>query len=382
MDGINLKELKINKNNVPKKTNNETSLFDFLNKDIALFESGFNDKKKEALYLELSILISAGVDIKSALEIIVSEQEKKQDKALFEEITEKVIQGSALSTCLKESKKFSSYEYYSIQIGEETGRMSDILIELSKFYKNKIKQRRQLVNALSYPALVLFTSFGAIFFMMNFVVPMFADIFKRFGGELPWITKVILSMSHTISATFLPTIVSVVGLGYFLYVKKDTVWFRKYSCKILLKMPILGKTFQKIYLARLCQSMELLTAARIPLVRAISLVRQMIGFYPIEISLLAIEKDIMQGMPLHKSMSQFDIYPPRMVSLIKVGEEVNRLELFFNKVGTQYTEEVEHQTALISTLLEPFLIIFLGLVVGTILIAMYLPLFQLGNSFN
>ncbi len=382
MDGFSLKDIQKAANHTSTGENSKNTILDFLNKDIALFDSGFNDKKKEALYLELSILISAGVDIKSALEIIVSELEKKQDKALFQKITDEVVQGSSLSSCLKESNKFSSYEYFSIQIGEETGRMTEILIELSKFYKNKIKQRRQLVNALSYPALVLFTSFGAIFFMMNFVVPMFADIFKRFGGELPWITKVILSASHTISATFLPLSVLVIALGYFLYIKRETIWFRKYSCKILLKMPILGKTFQKIYLARLCQSMELLTASRIPLVRAFSLVRQMIGFYPIEISLLAIEKDIMQGMPLYKSMSQFAIFPPRMVSLIKVGEEVNRLELFFNKVGTQYTEEVEHQTALISTLLEPFLIIFLGLVVGTILIAMYLPLFQLGNSFN
>jgi type IV pilus assembly protein PilC len=125
--------------------------------------------------------------------------------------------------------------------------------------------------------------------------------------------------------------------------------------------------------------MTLLIGSKIPLLRALSLVRQMIGFYPIEISLTEIESYILKGDSLHSSLSHFAVYHKRMISLIKVGEEVNQLEEFFEKIGKQYTDDVEHQTAMIGSLIEPFMIIFLGIVVGIILIAMYLPLFNLSN---
>ncbi|MCU0431737.1 MAG: type II secretion system F family protein [Cytophagaceae bacterium] len=127
--------------------------------------------------------------------------------------------------------------------------------------------------------------------------------------------------------------------------------------------------------------MALLISSKIPLLRAMGLIQQMIGFLPIETSIQQMEKDILQGESLWKSMSNFSIYPKRMISLIKVGEEVNQLDSFFSKIAQQYTAEVEHQTSLISSMIEPFMIIFLGLIVGFILIAMYLPLFQLSSSF-
>jgi type IV pilus assembly protein PilC len=128
--------------------------------------------------------------------------------------------------------------------------------------------------------------------------------------------------------------------------------------------------------------MTLLIGSRIPLLKAIDLVNAMIGFYPIEASLKKVQERILQGESLYKSLEEHAIYPKRMVYLIKVGEEVNQLELFFSTISKQYTEEVEHKTAMISSLMEPFLIIFLGLVVGVILVSMYLPLFQLSNSFE
>ena len=127
--------------------------------------------------------------------------------------------------------------------------------------------------------------------------------------------------------------------------------------------------------------MTLLIGSRVPILRSIGMVKQMIAFYPIESSLENIENQILQGIPLHKGMACHSIYPKRMVSLVKVGEEVNQLELFFDKIAKQYNDEVEYQTALISSVIEPIIIIFLGLIVGTILISMYLPLFKLGSTF-
>jgi type IV pilus assembly protein PilC len=358
------------------------SLFELLNKDISFSSNKLNDKKKEAFYHELGILFSAGVDIKSALELIEEEQTKPKEKALFATIKERVIAGGSLSEAIRESGKFSNYEYYSIQIGEETGKLPVVLHELAGFYLNKIKQSRQIVSALSYPVLVLATSVGAILFMMNYIVPMFADIFKRFGGDLPWITSFILGISNTISSYFYLFVLVMISIAVVVVTQREKEWYRKFISNLVLRLPFVGDMLRKIYLARFCHSMTLLIGSKIPLVRALSLVKQMIGFYPLEQSLIQIEKDILHGGSLHQSMSKFSIYHKRMVSLVKVGEEVNQLEMFFDKIGKQYTEDVEHQTGIISSLMEPIMIIFLGLIVGVILIAMYLPLFKLSSNFG
>ena len=128
--------------------------------------------------------------------------------------------------------------------------------------------------------------------------------------------------------------------------------------------------------------MRLLISAKLPLLRAIALIRQMIGYYPIESTLLKVEADILNGNTLYQSLQQFTIYPKKLIQSVKVGEETNQLDYFFGKISEQYIEEVEYKTSTLSSMMEPLIIIFLGLVVGLILISMYLPLFQMSNSFQ
>jgi type IV pilus assembly protein PilC len=146
------------------------------------------------------------------------------------------------------------------------------------------------------------------------------------------------------------------------------------------KIPVIGTVVSGIFLARFCSSMALLMSAKVPLLQAIQLVRQMISYYPIKSSLGIIEKGILQGDSLNNCLSQFKVYDSRMIVLIKVGEEVNQLDVFFGKLADKYSEDVDHKTGLLSTFLEPIIIIFLGIIVGFILIAMYLPMFQLSTS--
>lgn len=223
---------------------------------------------------------------------------------------------------------------------------------------------------------------GAVFFMLEFVVPMFSDVFTRFRGQLPWITAKIISISKAMESNFLPAILFLASIaGFFWYVRK-TERFRKVFSGLLLKIPVAGNLVQKIYLARFCNSMRLLISAHIPLLRAISLSRQMIGYYPIESSLQKVEDDILQGHALHQSLERFSIYPAKMIMLLKIGEESNKLDYFFARISEQYIDEVEYQTTTLSSMMEPLIVVFLGLIVGTILIAMYLPMFQMSNSFQ
>jgi len=360
----------------------ENRLLELLNRDISFGNNELSDKKKEYLYLELSSLLQAGINLKSSFELIMADQQKEKDRKLFNGIQQAVLGGTTFAQALKATKKFSLYEVYSLQIGEETGKLIEVLKDLAKYYQNKIKQRRKIVGALTYPCIVLSSSLGAVFFMLKFIVPMFGEVFKRFGGHLPWITEKIINISEALENNFFRVFVVLALLGVFMFAMRKTQAFRMWSARILLRIPIVGNLVQKIYLARFCNSMRLLISARLPLLRAIALIRQMIDFYPIESSLQQVEDEIMKGKTLHQSLQQFPIYPSKMIQLIKVGEETNQLDYFFAKISEQYVEEVEYKTTTLSSAMEPLIIIFLGLIVGVILVSMYLPLFQMSNSFQ
>lgn len=364
-----------------KPASSSSPIWDLLNKDIRWGFSGLPDRVKENFYQELYTLLGAGVDIRTALELVRDEQKKKKTAAVFDNVLNQVVSGTTLSGALKKNGQFSSYEYFSVQIGEETGKLNQVLNELAIFFQKKIRQRRQVVGAITYPAVVLVVAFAAISFMITYVVPMFSDIFSRFGSDLPAITKMVIGLSVVVKKYAGIFLLLLAGLVAIIIWQRKKEWFRRFSAAFLLKLPVTGAILQKIYLSRFANTMSLLAGARIPLVQAIRLTRQMITFYPIEQSLKEIEEKIIAGVPLHKGMSDYTIYPPKMVSMVKVGEEVNQMELFFTRIAEQYSAEVEYQASLLNKLLEPLIIVILGLVVGIVLIAMYLPLFQLGQGF-
>jgi len=353
----------------------------FLNKDISLGGNKLPDRIKENFYLELGSLLEAGVDIRTALELSRDEQKKKKTRAVFDNVLSKVVKGATLSAALKSTGRFTPYEFFSVQIGEETGKLVQVLKEMAVYFNKKIKQRRQVMGAITYPVLVLTVAFGAVSFMLTYVVPMFADTFRRFGSDLPAITQFVIAASAFIKKYVGLLFLFLFGVLCICLWQRKNEWFRKLASALLMRMPVVGALVQKIYLARFCNTLALLVASRIPIVQAIRLTRQMITFYPIETSLQKIEDKVIGGMPLNKALSEFSIYPAKMVSMVRVGEEVNQLESFFARLADQYSNEVEYQTALLSKFLEPFIIVVLGVVVGVILIAMYLPLFKLGQSF-
>lgn len=364
-----------------KDTKRSEVIFDFMNRDISFGRQELSDKKKEAFYNELGTLIQSGVDIRASLELTCGTYTNVKDIELFNGILKDIIAGASLSETLKKTGRFSSYEYYSVNIGEETAKLGEVLGELARYFKSKIKQRQKLISAITYPVLVLCTSFAAIFFMIKFVVPMFADVFKRFGGKLPYITSLILGLSEWFDRNIgLILFLVFVIIGCYFYYRR-TFWYKKWASLLILRVPVVGDIVKKIYLARFANTMRLLIGTNTPLLDSLRMVGQMITFYPIQQSLVMAEKDILMGNSLSSSLARYGFYPVKFVQMIKIAEDVNKLEHFFEQLASQYTDEVEYKTNAISGVLEPLIIIFLGLAVGVILIAMYLPMFQLSNNF-
>jgi type IV pilus assembly protein PilC len=358
-----------------------TRLGELLSRDIRLGgRSGPSAKQREGLYQELGMLLSAGLDIKTALDLQVA-QHRPPLQTTLAQLRDAVVGGSTVSTALQQSGQFSAYEYYSVQIGEETGRLATILQELARYYTRQIKQRRQLVQALAYPVMVLGTAVGAVLFMLRFIVPMFADVFKRFGGELPPLTRAIVGLAALVREQALPTLGVLIGLALLIRWLLRRPAARYALSRALLWLPVLGPLLRGVYLGRLCGSLALLTGAHVPLLQALALARQMLSFAPLVQALGVIEERVLGGASLHTSLAEFSyLFDARLVALVKVGEEVNKLDYFFTLLSQQYGEEVDHRAALLSTALEPVIILFLGLVVGLILVGMYLPIFQISNS--
>jgi type IV pilus assembly protein PilC len=356
------------------------SLAELLTRDFS-FKKGLHDKKKQWFFGELALLLSAGVDIKNALDLIVEEQKKGKDAVFFTQIREAVFAGESLSQVIINTRKFDAYDNFTIRIGEESGNLPSVLQQLSDYYEKRMKLRRQLTSALSYPILVLSAAMGAIVFLINFLVPMFEDVFKRFNGELPAITRKIIGLSHSFSDHALSLFLVLTAIVVSVLLFRNRLLFRKVQSYLVLRIPIMGNIIRKNNMARFCQALAMLISSKVPLTEALRLVKDMVTFYPIETSLPIIITDIEKGSSLNQSLQQFTVYDNRMVYLIKVGEEVNQLDRIFEKLQQQYSADVEHQVSIMSSLLEPILIIGVGLLVGIILIAMYLPLFQISNSF-
>jgi type IV pilus assembly protein PilC len=379
-------EISIKRNAAQPKRSSETeassSLRSLLNKDIKLFASGFSDKRKERFYSELHTLLTAGVDIRTAFELLSEESEKKEERELFGAILQSIVAGATLPEAAEKSGKFSSYEYYSLRIGEESGRMSPVLKDLSGYYAKKIKQKRKVKAALSYPVIVVTVAVLAVGFMLRFVVPMFADMLARFGSDLPGITQVIIDASGWIGRYGVWILAALLSAVAFTWSQRRQEWFRKFSSSLVMRLPYIGKIAQKVYVERFAHAMHLLLASKTNLVDALELVQKMVGFYPIERSLADIRKEIFSGSALHTAMAKYPVYPKRMISLIRVAEEVNQLDMMFEKLSQQLSDEIEHETTVLGSMIEPLMILFLGVMVSVILVAMYLPMFKIGTAFG
>lgn len=360
----------------PKK---ELGLSKVLNKDIKWGRGEFSSKRKEDLYSELGILIGSGLDIKSSFMVLIEENHKKT-KLFYQSVYDQLVKGISLSNALQSTEKISTYEYYTIRIGEETGNLVVVLKQLTLHFAESIKQKRQLINTFSYPTLVVSTAIVVVLFMMNFIVPMFEELFKRFHGELPALTRAVIFSSKFISKYLWGMVLTLLIMGVSLFYVRKTDLFRKITSSLILKVPGVSTVIRKMYLAKFCQTFSLLNSSRIPIITSIQLIQKIIGFYPFEVALMQIENDLVNGKLLHESFRPYDIFDGKLITLTKVGEEVNKLSDIYENLSRQYSEEVQHKVAILNTVLEPILIIFIGLFVAVILISMYLPMFQMSNT--
>lgn len=373
-------KLENTQNKTTLKIKNQSSIENILKKEIIFFGQGFNNKKKQAFYQELSVLLKAGITFKEGLNLIVESVKKNADKELIQSIVNDVINGKPFSEALLASKSFSEYEYYSIQIGEETGTTAQVCQELGMFFDRKNEQKRIIIAALTYPAIVMTTAIIVVMFMLSYVVPMFQDIFRQNNVELPMLTKIIVKLSAATKTYGVYGLLLIFILLILGRVLKDNPQLRKITHHFVLKIPVLGKFMNKVYLAQFTQAVALLTTAKVPLLTSIQMVKKMIRFVPLQEALDKVENSILTGNSLSASLKENPLFDNRIISMVKVAEETNQTEYVFKQLSEQYNQEVVQQSKIMTTVLEPLIILFVGVLVAILLVAMYLPMFQLSSA--
>jgi type IV pilus assembly protein PilC len=350
-------------------------------RDLFVFNKGLNDHRKERLFRELHLLLQAGVDPRTVLDLLIKAQTDPRSVEVLEGVRTAVVRGQLLSDALQAAGSFSSYEVHSVRIGEESGRLGEVCLQLADHHADRLKLQRMVRQAFAYPAFILAITMVVVLFMMKVVVPMFAQVFARSGAELPALTRTVLEVAAFLDAWWFVLVLLALGAGAGYFALRTSRAWQVAVETTLLKLPLFGELRRKALLAKYARAMALLLGSGAPLDRALDLCQQMVGSPKLMSALHQVRADVVKGTGLAHAMTRHPLFDPAMIAMIAVAEEVKQLDAMHLRLSERYTADVQHRTALLGTVLEPATILLIAVLVGTVLVAMYLPMFKLSTTF-
>ena len=322
-------------------------------------------------------MLNAGVPILTCLDILSSQIENVKLREATKEINEEVEKGGVLSDAMKKHKDvFPEFLVSLITSGEASGNLDDIMLRMATHYEKENKINNKVKGAMIYPMALSFVAVAAVVFILIYVMPTFTEIFKESGTVLPWSTKLLLGLSSGIQNNWIYIII-VLGLGAYglnIFLKSDQGVL--VSSDLKLKLPILKKLNQMIIVSRFTRTLSTLIASGLPLIEALKIVSEVTGNKIAESGLLKIRDKVMRGESLYSSMVESEIFPPMLYSMIKIGEETGTLDDILSKTADFYDEELESIIQKSVAMLEPILIVIMGLVIGFIVVSIMLPMFD------
>lgn len=331
------------------------------------------------MYTGLSTMMLAGLTLKYAFEVLIEEEKNARLKAIFQQLLQEVIAGKSLAEAFSETPDVSIYEIKSIELGEATGKLAEVLGQLAKYYQGRMELKRKVSGAVAYPALILCMTTAVVAGMLVFVVPMYEGMYRQFGQELPSVTHMLVNLSNFLNTHMTVTLLGMASLVILL----KSIWsvksYRGYIQQGMLVLPLIGKLKKKLELGKFMHSLSLLSGAGKPLVESLELTSQMTDFLPLSRKISDAANEVTRGHALHQSLSNRSVFDQRLMSYVRVGEESGKLTEMFQTLSRIYEEEVDHQLTITMRLMEPLMMLMVGCVVGFVVIALYLPMIQLGT---
>ena len=330
---------------------------------------------------QLATMIDAGLPLVQSLEILSSQQESKTFKEVLRQIREDVEGGSTFAGALKKHPATFNELYTNLVVaGEEGGILDTILTRLAIYIEKAEALKKKIKSALIYPSTIVGVAIIVVMILMIFVIPVFETMFKSAGQNLPLPTYIVMQLSRFVKSYVLFIIPALILGVYLLRKYYQTNPGKLMIDRILLKLPVFGPLFKKIAVARFSRTLGTLVSSGVPILDGLNIVSRTAGNRTVENAILNARASIREGETIAEPLGRSNIFPPMVISMISVGESTGALDTMLSKIADFYEEEVDIAVTNLTSLLEPFLMIFLGVVIGGVVIAMYLPIFQMASA--
>jgi len=354
-----------------------------IRKQSQAFKSGGKVKAEDIAIFsrQLATMLGAGIPLVQAFEIVGNGHEKPAMQRLVLDIKGDVEGGTSLHEALaKHPLYFDDLFVNLVAAGEQSGALETLLDKVATYKEKSEAIKKKVKKALFYPAAVLVVAVIVSLILLIFVIPQFESLFKGFGADLPAFTQMVVNLSKFVQANGLYMAIVAGGAGYFFfYFKKRSRKMREFLDRVSLKLPIIGPILKKAAIARYARTLSTMFAAGVPLVEALESVAGACGNIVYEDGVMKMRDEVATGQRLQRAMENTSLFPNMVVQMIAVGEESGSLDAMSGKVATFYEEDVDAAVDSMSSLLEPLIMAVLGVLVGGMVIAMYLPIFKLGS---
>jgi len=339
-----------------------------------------NSKDLAVMTRQLATMVSAGLPLVKSLAILSNQTEKPALMRALNEVRQDVQSGMTLSTSMERNQAvFPPILSSLIRAGESGGFLDKALNSLADNFEADAKLRSTVRASMSYPIAVLSMAFLGVAAMLIFVVPIFQQMFKNLGGQLPLPTQILVWLSPI--ATWATPIVVVIGFAISLWWRRHSheEWLRKRVDPLKFRIPVFGKLNAKIAVTRFARNFANMIGAGVPILKAMSIMRETAGNWMVEDALSRIQESVRLGATVSAPMAQEKVFPNMVTQMIAVGEDTGSLQSMLNKVADFYDQEIETTTAQLTSLIEPLMIAVVGVIIGAIIISLYLPIFTIFN---
>ncbi|MGH9380071.1 MAG: type II secretion system F family protein [Thermoanaerobaculia bacterium] len=327
---------------------------------------------------QLSVMLDAGLPLAQCLEILAAQEDDKRFRGIVHRVRGDVEAGASLAGAMRRSPAAFDRLYVSmVEAGEAGGVLDIILQRLAAYLEKTVRLKNQVRSALVYPVAVLAIASLVVWIILWKVVPVFAQLFAGLGSEMPYLTRLVVNASEWVGRLGLAAILLAILLYLGLRAWHRTRGGARSLDGLLLKIPILGGLLRKIAVARFCRTLSTLTASGVPILDGLQITARTAGNAVVHDAVLAVRKAVEEGRTLAAPLAQTRAFPPMVVQMIHVGEQTGALDPMLSKIADFYEDEVDTGVTGLTKLLEPLLIAFLGVVIGTIVVAMYLPMYTI-----
>lgn len=348
--------------------------------EIHLFPEKVTDKEITIFFRQLSTMINAGVPLVQAFELAEKGSSNKTFVKLLRDLRSELEGGVPLGETLRKFPKyFDTLSCSLVQAGEQGGILDSILLRLCAYREKSQALKAKIKSAMVYPVTIITVAFIVTAVLMIFVIPVFAKMFSEFGGQLPMPTQIAITVSNIFVQYWYAVVFAPILLILAIRRAYKTKPGRYRLDQLLLNLPVLGDVLRKASVARFCRTFSTLTAAGVPVLESLDTVGETAGNVIVEKAILKAKESITQGQTLSAPLIASGIFPRMVTQMINIGEETGSMEIMLSKIADFYEQEVDSAVDNMTALMEPFIMVFLGVVIGGLVISMYLPIFKMAS---